>query len=590
MNKITRWYDDLRFSRKILLSCLVAGLFPLLALSLFSLYQIHTLLLNREQQALSETLAQAASRMEDRMRSCEDAMTLLSWDKSLGLALNRVYYNNYEMYLVYTNLVDPLFLSLRTTNPMVQQCTIYTTANLNPHGDALRPLEDVCESPWYAAMSAHSTPTFFADPDARTLALASPVLSAGLNNAQRQNYLYMELDYAQLFTPLESLYEQDFAVEVRDEAGNLVYSWQSLPEGAALPDAVQGDRQDEFLTAQQTLAAQGWQLSLYRPMGIIYRNMQPLVTVTWLLAAGSLLLFSLLVWLLSRAVVRPLEALTRNMQAIEEGDLTVSLAGMPARADEIGILMARFSSMVERLRYLVNEVYQNKIEKQAYELKALQAQINPHFLYNSLSLINSKAIIAGQDDISQMAQLLSTFYRTTLNKGQDVITVEDEWKNVTAYIRIQLMMHRHSFDFEEELDPSLGGCRMPNLLLQPLVENAILHGIDGKKTAERGRLTLRGRREKDLLVFTIADNGCGMTEEQLRQLLLADTKGYGVQNVNRRVQLSYGSAYGLTYTSAPGEGTTARLAFPLGEFPEDPEREKSEPSSSFKETCRSPSL
>lgn len=481
MNKLTRWYDNLRFSRKILLSCLVAGLFPLLVLSLFSLYQIHTLLLNREQQALSETLSQAASRMEDRMQSCEDAMTLLSWDKSLGMALNRVYYNNYEMYLIYTNLVDPLFLSLRTTNPMVQQCTIYTTANLNPHGDVLHPIEDARGSAWYTAMSAHSTPTFFADPGARTLALASPVLSAGLNSAQRQNYLYMKLDYAQLFTPLESLYEQDFAIQVRDAAGDLIYSWQDLPEGASLPDTAQGGGQDGFLTAEQALATQGWKLSLYRPMGIIYGNMQPLVTVTWMLAAGSLLLFALLVGLLSRAVVRPLEELTRNMQTIEEGSLPAPLAEMPARTDEIGILIARFSSMMERLRYLINEVYQNKIEKQAYELKALQAQINPHFLYNSLSLINSKAIIAGQDDISQMALLLSTFYRTTLNKGQDVITVEDEWKNVTAYIRIQLMMHRNSFDFEAELDPAITSCRMPNLLLQPLVENAILHGIDGKK-------------------------------------------------------------------------------------------------------------
>lgn len=569
MKKITNWFENLRFSRKVLFSCLVAGLFPLLVLSMFALYQIHSLLLNRERQALSETLYQAASRIEDRMRSCEDAMTLLSWDKSLGMALNRVYYNNYEMYLVYTNLIDPLFLSLRTTNPMVRQCTIYTTANLNPHGDALLPIEDAGGAGWYQAMSQDNTPTFFADAEARTLAFASPVLSAGLNNASRQNYLYMDLDYEQLFTPLESLYEEDFAIQVRDSQGTLLYSWQNLPEQAALPEARQSGQQSGFLVAAQPLAAQGWQLVLYRPIGIIYSNMQPLVTVTWVIIAGSLLLFSLLVWQLSRAVVRPLEDLTRNMQTIAEGDLKLTLAGMPARTDEIGILIARFSSMVDRLRYLVNEVYQNKIEKQAYEFKALQAQINPHFLYNSLSLINSKAIIAGQDDISQMAQLLSTFYRTTLNRGRDIITVEDEWKNVTAYIRIQLMMHRNSFDFEEQLDPDIAPCLMPNLLLQPLVENAILHGIDGKNTPDRGRLVIRGACEKGLLVFTISDNGCGMDEAQRRQLLLADTKGYGVQNVNRRVQLRYGKEYGLAYSSAPGAGTTAQLVFPMGEQAEE---------------------
>lgn len=563
MNKLARWLDNLRFSRKILFSCLVAGLLPLLALSLFAFFQIHTLLLNRERQALEETLYQAASRIEDRMRSCEDAMTLLSWDKSLGLALNRVYYNNYEMYLVYTDLVDPLFLSLRTTNPMVQQCTIYTTANLNPHGNAVRPIEEARGSEWYAAMSVHSAPAFFADRGAQRLVLASPVLSAGLNNARRQNYLCMELDYAQLFAPLESLYEGDFAIQVRDAAGGLVFFRQALPDGVPLPGASPDGSGDGFLVVEQPFSSQGWQLVLYRPLESIRRNMRALVTVTWLIIAGSLLLFLLLIWQLSRTIVRPLEDLTRNMQTIEEGKLTVTLARTPARTDEIGILIERFSSMVERQRYLVNEVYRNKIEKQAYELKALQAQINPHFLYNSLSLINSKAIIAGQDDISQMAQLLSMFYRTTLNQGRDVITVEDEWKNVTSYIRIQLMMHRHSFDFEEELDPAAAAYQMPNLLLQPLVENAILHGIDGKKTAQRGRLTLRGRCEDGLLRFTVADNGCGMTRQQLEQLLLADSKGYGVQNVNRRIQLRYGREYGLSYTSAPGEGTTVRLAFPL---------------------------
>lgn len=570
MNKVARWFDNLRFSRKILFSCLVAGLCPLLVLSLFALFQIHSLLLNREQQALSETLYQAASRIEDRLRSCEDAMTLLSWDKSLGLALNRVYYNNYEMYLVYTNLIDPLFLSLRTTNPMILQCTIYTTTNLNPHGDALLPIEDAYGSAWYQAMAADNTPTFFADSQAGALALASPVLSAGLNNANRQNYLYMELDYSQLFTPLESLYEKDFAIQILDSDGAVVYSWQDLPGGGPLPSGAPGEAQSGYLCAEQALTSNGWQLVLYRPMGIIYGNMQPLVTVAWLITAGSLLLFSLLAWRLSRAVVRPLEDLSHNMQTIEEGDLKLTLAGMPARTDEIGVLIARFSSMVDRLRYLVNEVYQNKIEKQAYEFKALQAQINPHFLYNSLSLINSKAIIAGQDDISQMAQLLSTFYRTTLNRGRDIIAVADEWKNVTAYVRIQLMMHRNSFDFEERLDPAISACTMPNLLLQPLVENAILHGIDGKKTPERGKLTLCGSCEGGLLVFTVADNGCGMDAAQCRQLLLADTQGYGVQNVNRRVQLCYGKEYGLAYSSAPGAGTTARLAFPMeGARPQD---------------------
>lgn len=562
MKKIVRWFVNLKFVQKIIAACILAGLLPLLTLGTFCYGQIRSLLLNREQQSLSETLNQAAGSLEERLQACQGAMMLASWDQNLGLSLNRFYQNNYEMYVVYEDIIDPLFLSLRTVNPDILYCTLYTSVNLNPHGTSVRPVSEAMELPWYPAMSSHSGPTFFSDASEKTLTLVSPVLSAGLNNGQKQNYLAMALDYEHIFSPLASIYSDDFSVLLLDRLGQPVYSFEKLSDSEPEQAGAAG-KSDNRMTVRRTVADGAWELVLCRSLDSVRENTRSIITAVWLVLIACTLLLALLSAFFSRAMVRPLEKLAASMKEVEDGDLSVKPLADPDRKDEIGVLMNRFSSMVERLRFLVNEVYKNKIEKQEYEFKALQAQINPHFFYNSLSLINSKAIIAGQDDISQMAQLLSTFYRTTLNSGKDTITVGGEWTNMTSYIRIQLMMHRNSFDVKEDLEPGLEHYLMPNLLLQPLVENAVIHGIDTRQGGGRGLLTVTGARKEDRIVFTVSDNGCGMEKEQTEQILTAPSKGYGVQNVNRRIKLYAGEEYGLFYESRPGEGTTATLTLPL---------------------------
>ncbi|HIT65340.1 MAG TPA: histidine kinase, partial [Candidatus Ventrimonas merdavium] len=189
-------------------------------------------------------------------------------------------------------------------------------------------------------------------------------------------------------------------------------------------------------------------------------------------------------------------------------------------------------------------------------------QINPHFLYNSLSLINWKAIMAGQEEIGEMARLLSVFYRTTLNKGKNVIDVKGEWDNTCSYIRIQNMMHSQKLTVRTQIDEGMFSYQMLNLLLQPLVENAIAHGLDHKTGEGERILEVTGREEETDLVFTVSDNGCGIPLESLSEILTAESKGYGVQNVHHRIQLFYGNAYGLSYESQPGVGTRVTVRIP----------------------------
>jgi two-component system sensor histidine kinase YesM len=211
---------------------------------------------------------------------------------------------------------------------------------------------------------------------------------------------------------------------------------------------------------------------------------------------------------------------------------------------------------------MIEEVYKSKIRQQEFEMMALQSQINPHFFYNTLSCINSIAIVNEQKEISLITQYLATYYRTTLNKGSNLISMRDEWSNMCAYVRIQQMVRHHSFAFHEALAPEQEDILVPNLIIQPLVENAILHGLDYCENGN-GVLRVRAQVEGDRLIITVSDNGRGMEPEEVERQLTTRSKGYGIYNILQRIHLLYGDAYGLEIQGVPGEGTTARIVLPL---------------------------
>ena len=195
-------------------------------------------------------------------------------------------------------------------------------------------------------------------------------------------------------------------------------------------------------------------------------------------------------------------------------------------------------------------------------MTALRAQINPHFLYNSLSLINWKALEIGSDDISKATLALSRYYRTSLNKGKNTMSIREEIDNVRSYLQIQEMFHDYSFTVKMDVAEDILDYRTLNLILQPLAENAIAHGIDRRRGSEPGVITISGRRDGDCVVLSVADNGVGMEQEKAQPILTEKSSGYGVRNVNSRIQLEYGEAYGLSIESEPGKGTKVTVRIP----------------------------
>ena len=232
-------------------------------------------------------------------------------------------------------------------------------------------------------------------------------------------------------------------------------------------------------------------------------------------------------------------------------------------ADEIGGLIRGFGSMIDKINYLINEVYEGKLLQKQYEMRALQAQINPHFLYNSLSLINWKALEAGKDDISKLTLALSSFYRTSLNRGNNVLTIRQELENMKSYLEIQSCMHDDSFDVILDIQEDILNYQTLNLLLQPLIENAIEHGIDLLED-RKGVIKITGRMDEERIYLYVEDNGVGIEPELLSSILEFKTRGYGVRNVNERIKLFYGEEYKLQIESSEGQGTRSTITIPKG--------------------------
>lgn len=565
MYKFKKWYKNLKFRNKVSLICLLASLIPVITLGSFCYIQIRHLLIARENQVLHESLQQAVSNLDYKINSYFTAMNSIVWDDDINRAVTSEYNNNYEMYLAYRDMIDPFFMNIRFLHNEINRITIYSNNKINPHGNILRPLSDIEHSNWYSNILKTASPKLVVSPVDKAFGVISQL---NISNSKYKNILYMDLDYERNFDFLSTLFHDSYGIIIVDENKTLVYSFQlfshndsyALSLDELLSKLKDNTLKQDYVYEKIDLSSYKWTAYLYRPVSTVSAAANQISIIVSIVIIICILILFFSIYFLSKIVVRPLEKLEKNMEQIEAGNLSITVTS--SSTDEIGRLIQRFGNMVQQLQHLINEVYKSKIAQQQYEMKALQAQINPHFFYNSLSLINSKAIMSEQEDISEMAQLLSTFYRTTLNKGKNLISVKDEWENTISYTKIQCMMHSDSFDVYYDIDEEILGCTMINLILQPLVENAVNHGLDHKETPGKGILTISGKQAGNNLIFVVSDNGCGIAPEILKTILTTETKGYGIHNVHQRIQLYYGQEYGLSYESTLMKGTTVTINIP----------------------------
>lgn len=233
------------------------------------------------------------------------------------------------------------------------------------------------------------------------------------------------------------------------------------------------------------------------------------------------------------------------------------------RTDEVGQLASNFNKVLTQVNELIAAQYRSGYELRNLELQMLQSQINPHFLYNSLDMIYWLSFNDEDKRINQLASELGKFYKLSLGHGESIVTLKDEIEHIRAYTAIQNIRFDNKIDLIINVPNEMYTVPIIKLLLQPLVENSILHGIR-EKESEAGVITIQGTIDKDCAIITVSDDGVGMTEEQIQVLFSPPSavSGYAIWNIDERIKLTYGPNYGLHYSSSPGKGTTAKIRFP----------------------------
>ena len=295
-----------------------------------------------------------------------------------------------------------------------------------------------------------------------------------------------------------------------------------------------------------------------------------LVLCAWLIGAAVVLVM-IIFSLVLKSITNPLERLCKVTERIAKGEFTVR-AKIHTK-DEIRILSDSVDNMAEKLRIMMNQIKDDERKVRDAELRLLQEQINPHFLYNTLDTI--VWLIEGNDreEAVSMVVSLSEFFRLVLSKGKEFITIREEEMHIRSYLEIQHARYRDILEYDISIDPGIYKYKILKLMLQPLVENALYHGIKYKRA--KGRIDITGKQEGDLIRFIVRDNGVGMEEielerlrEEIRKPCKETQKGFGLANVNERIRMNFGMEYGMEIESVKNEGTCVSITIPMEYFGE----------------------
>ena len=581
-NKIKNWFKNAKIQKKIMFIYICIGTVPILLLGLFALSQERKTLIEKERRNIEDSLSQGASQLKSQILVYNNLSDYIAFNQPISDVLIGDYDDIFSMYEQYTATVDPVLSSLKYFNPNINQITIYLDKNIVKHDITVDSLHAIEGEEWYGKYkdALNQKVKWIIDGKNKTSfsARTMPIMEQN----QQRGILYLDVNYNTLFSGFDDISRDGYGLYVVDKDGNILFEKSTFPENdnkknnkplkkhnkneklsfkeleKKMADQKKGKKSNYLIVSTDT-GVDNWRVIAYQPQKMLAREVQTLVLLILGIIAICIITSVVASMAFSRFVVRDIKRLRDNMQAVEEGNMELMVTS-EAR-DEVGSLIRGFGSMLGEINRLIHEVYESKLTQRKSEMTALQAQINPHFLYNSLSLINWKALEAGQQDISKITLALSSFYRTSLNRGKNVLTIEKEIENMKSYLAIQLCMHDNDFDVIMDIDETILPYQTLNLLLQPLVENAIDHGIDLKEEG-RGYIKIIGRKDDKNIYLTVEDNGVGIEPEILSSILEFKTKGYGVRNVNQRIRLYYGEEYCLKIESVAGKGTKCTINIP----------------------------
>ncbi|BFH62528.1 sensor histidine kinase [Paenibacillus azoreducens] len=561
------------FGYKLMASYVLLVIVPVISIGYYAYYTSVQYVKEQTIQNVTSTLKQVRDNIEGRMKTVEQVDNQLYLDQSLQQALNKRY-EPLESYQTVKEKIIPKLesaLNLSSNNVVIE---------LFLHNETLPEIYD-------------------------TETGEDPLL-----NGKRYNLIHYhqieQLDWVRRFDdmPVDSIWMQigsdskfgnvswlrkmmDFrtiqpigtmriTVKMDDLFGNLNYS--DSEDGIPGYFAVINEQNETVYEKRSNPLPQDWKAKAEAYMqihesieGINFRIMalvplqelehaaQKVRNMTLLICGASFLILVAIGAIVSNTFSKQIYRIARSLRAFQDGNFAKRI--QYTGSDEFAQIAVAFNEMAENIEDLIQEVYVTNLQKKEAELDALQAQINPHFLYNTLSSISRLARLGKTEKLHQMVSELATFYRLTLNQGRSIIPIREEIQQVRSYIGIQKIKHVDRLDVSFDIHFSVLEYDTVKLILQPFVENALKHAM----FEEPLHIRIVAHQEEGTIVMKVIDNGVGMSEETMSKILGSKDQsiGYGIRNVNERIKLQFGESFGVTIESELGRGTTVRIVIPL---------------------------
>ena len=569
MKKLLHWFNGIKLRYKLAIFYSLFCFLPVMLLFWLSFLQMRSIIDDKGKMNLQSYLQQSVSSMDRTLDGYNSLSDYIAFDRTLAEVFSMEYGTPYEQYEQLTQKVDPILRTASYFHGGMQQITIYTDNGMVKHDTTVAPVSEIEETDWYQKTLEHPGLNWFANYQEETLFSARKLAFSGAREGV--NILYMDVDYQKLFTPYAETLISECGLYITDQDGKLVFEESRFSGKNQNYDLTysefleQRDRgsTDYIILCEQSNTT-GWTVWLYQPVGLAGEAMRPIGVMAGVTILICIFAAVLAYFITSGMVSSRIERLTHFMQEVQEGSMDMQMESDDR--DEIGMLYRGFGSMMKRIRTLINEVYLSKITQKEAELKALQAQINPHFLYNTLDSIVWMITGERYDDAVFMITQLASLFRISLSRGKTIIRIEDEIKHAQNYMNIQKIRYKNKFTVEFQVEDAILSCCTVKLVIQPLLENAIYYGMESMDGD--GEITVVGYRKGDDVYVEVRDNGLGMPDEMVDALLTENNRvrkhgsGVGLINVHNRIRLRFGEPYGLEIESCLDEGTTVRIHLP----------------------------
>ncbi len=594
-----QFYRNISIKKKLLLVLYIQILIPLVFIGFFSFKSSEEIITNKSLSYSKDILSLIELRLQDTVRNLNIISQDLSSDESIYEALMNDDSNNINMLYSYEvgSKLNNVFLNAVMTRTEIQSMCIVTNKkrffiydnNNNSDGSNIKSivLQKYTEITKSAAQANGKAVWFF---NTKNGVVQNSYLVRMIYN--RDNYKEIGLLVVEINMEFFDFVLQGLESEVMQNttilsSDNEIIKYKNKAALDKFKKVIQDipneknsfvDKKNNIFVAHTYLSEPRWRIVTYIPLNQLYSDVETLRDRIILLCMGSILILSVVSVFMSFDMIKPINQLVKAMKGMNIDNISDSYIEIE-RKDELGFLHKTFNNMAKEIDHLVTWIYREQITRKEAELKALQSQINPHFLFNTLESINWMAQLNNVPEISSTVSDLSTLLEASIGRDDRLITIEEEFMYIDKYIALLKRRFEDRITLNKEVDPKVLYIKIPRLLIQPLIENAVYHGVENSRG--KGIITLTASIREDLLIIEVIDNGNGISTDELvklnkglemdndtyfKSLSNKKNKSIGIDNVNRRIKLFYGEKYGINLESKLNIYTKVSVTLPAQSY------------------------